>query len=167
MKKLFTFVIATAATTCHHILTNAQLIDSSCFQQEGNFVGNTSAGEEFSNLDELFDQNILKPDMKLYRVLVCVHQEKGHIQGVELVLRTIASEFVSYSKMKLLGNLDSPNCKPYLIPDADLVEYMEVTYSDYVDSIVMRISNDYYSFWGNKRRDVDYKTKRWNFEKNW
>ena len=130
-------------------------------------MGNAEVGEEFSNLDELFDQNILKPDMKLYRVLVCVNQEKGHIQGVEFVLRTIASEFVSYSEMKLLGNLDSPNCKPYLIPDDDLVEYMEITYSEYVDSIVMRISNDYYSFWGNKRRDVDYKTKRWDFEEKW
>ena len=83
------------------------------------------------------------------------------------VLRTIASEFVSYSEMKLMGNLDTPNCKPYIIPDAAFVEYMEITYSDYIDSIVMRMTNDYYSFWGNKRRDVEYKTKKWVFTDKW
>ena len=102
--------------------------------------------------------------MKLYRVLVCVNPEKGHIQGVLFVLRTIASEFVSYSEMRTMGNLDSPNCKPYIIPDADVIDYIEVTYSDYIDSFVMKISNDYYSFWGNKRRDVEYETKRWDFK---
>ena len=102
--------------------------------------------------------------MKLYRVLVCLNEEKGHIQGVMFVLRTIASEYVSYSELKTIGNLDSPNCKPYIIPDADEIMYMEVTYSDYIDSLVMKISNDYYSFWGNKRRDVNYETKRWDFK---
>ena len=102
--------------------------------------------------------------MKLYRVLACINEEKGHIQGVMFELRTIATDFVSYSKMKTLGNLDSPNCKPYTIQDADLVKYIEVTYSEYIDSLVLKTSNDFYSFWGNKKRDGRYETKRWDFQ---
>ena len=105
--------------------------------------------------------------MVLHRVFVCVNPEMGHIQGITFLLRTIASEYVTYSELKTIGNVDSPNCKPYIIPDRDIVEYVEITYTDYIDTFVMHFDNDYYSFWGNKRRDVEYETKRWEFNSDW
>ena len=87
-------------------------------------------------------------------MMVCVNRDRGNILGITLTLRTIGSEYVVVRDLKTLGNLESANCKPYLIPDDAEAEFMEVTYSDHIDSLVLKLSNDYYSFWGNKRRGV-------------
>lgn len=65
-----------------------------------------------------------------------------------------------YSELEALGDEnDSPNCKPFLIPDAATVQYLEVTYSDFVDSLILAVSGNEYSFWGDKKRvDGEYLT---------
>ena len=75
--------------------TSSQLIDERCFKDAGNFGGHFEKGAEFSNHEELFDSNIFKPDMKLYRPYVCVSPEDGHLLGIELTLRTTASDTVT------------------------------------------------------------------------
>ena len=100
-------------------------------------------------------------------MMVCVNRDDGHILGITLTLRTLGSEYVIVRNLKTLGNLGSSNCKPYLIPDDTQAEYIEVTYSDYIDSLVIKMTDDYYSFWGNKRSDVQTKTKRWEFDTDW
>lgn len=48
------------------------------------------------------------------------------------------------------------------------MEYMEVTSSRYIDSLVIKLSSNYYSFWGNKNPDgKNFKTTRWEFDEEW
>ena len=64
-----------------------------------------------------------------------------------------------------MGNMQSQNCKPYIVADDVLVEYIEVTSTTYIDSLVFRFTNNYYSFWGKKKskaEDLSYKEKRWD-----
>ena len=44
---------------------------------------------------------------------------------------------------------------------------MEATHTEYIDSFVVKLSSDYYSFWGNKKTDKAYVTTRWDFTDEW
>jgi len=57
----------------------------------------------FDSFDELKNQNVFKPDMKLHRVKVCVHPELDHIMGITFTLRTLASEEVTKQTLQTLG----------------------------------------------------------------
>lgn len=105
--------------------------------------------------------------MKLHRMYVCEDAEDGHIVGISLTLRTIAQEVVIKHQMETLGTNQSANCTPYFIEGESYLEYMEVTSSTYIDSIVIKLSTNYYSFWGSKKADDISQTTRWDFDKEW
>ena len=51
----------------------------------------------------------------------------------------------------MLGSSADSNCKPYFIPDDAFIEFIEVEYSSTViHTLVIKISNAYYSFWGDQ-----------------
>ena len=58
------------------------------------------------------------------------------------------------------------NCSPFPMADAVLIQSIEVTYSDYIESVYVTLLNDKYNaFWGNKNSVGQ--TVIWEFDEEW
>ena len=118
---------------------------------------------------ELNDENLFKPDMKIYELYVCIDPEDGHIVGVEITLRTVASQVVGEYTLNIVGTSQGANCKPYIIPDDAYLKFLEVEYSfSKIWTLMIKVSNDYYSFWGDQPpSSVPSKFEKWDFTEEW
>ena len=124
-----------------------------------------------TNYNDLFNPNIMKPDMKLRRVNICLNPDTGRIQGIGFTLRTIGSPLVISRELQTLGSLlETDQCKSFPIEDDDEVVFIEITYSDAIDTFILKLRSEYISAWGNKRLDLDsseIQTRRWIFRGSW
>jgi len=101
--------------------------------------------------------------MKLHSIEVCTHADRGHITSITFILRTVGSEVVVVHSLKTLG-LNSGNCKSSKIADTNRVEYMKVTATDYLDSLELKLEDNYYSHWGQTKDSGESKTTEWYFD---
>ena len=125
------------------------LIADQCFQEAGYYAGDVTKGVLVDPFKELNDENLFKPDMKIYELYVCIDPEDGHIVGIEITLRTVASQVVGEHTLNIVGTSQGANCKPYVIPDDAYLKFLEVEYSfSKIWTLMIKVSNDYYSFWG-------------------
>lgn len=99
----------------------AQVIDKQCFEDDPLVIGSTVSEKIVSNYDDLYNPNIMKPDMKLRKINICEDLETGKIKGISFTIRTIGSKLVISHQLGTLGSSENPSnrCTSFPIQDDD------------------------------------------------
>ena len=89
-----------------------------------------------SNYDDLYNPNIMKPDMKLRKINVCEDLKSGQIKGISFTIRTIGSKLVISHQLGTLGSSENAGnrCTSFPIQDDDKIKYIEIATSDVLDT---------------------------------
>ena len=134
-----------------------------CFRNEPIIKGQRSPGTFLSMENQLTGAAGFRPDMKLKEILICEHPTKSHLIGIEFVLRTIGSEIIEEKRLGMFGNNYTDECEPIFIQSNVFVISIEITASDYLDTISVLLSNKYLAFGGKKRNVLNSQKQKWDF----